>query len=105
MEYATGDIAMNSEKLEFPCPACGCLLDFQPWNGASPSDEICPCCYIQFGLDDSADKLEQREAIYARWRDSWVKQGMPWKSTSRPPPPGWNAKTQLVGLNRRVKWR
>lgn len=35
------------------CPACGFSgLVSEPWDDVSPSDEICPCCGIQFGLDD-----------------------------------------------------
>jgi hypothetical protein len=35
------------------CPVCGYGLDFLPWlDEDSPSDEICPCCFTQFGLDD-----------------------------------------------------
>ena len=35
------------------CPACGFNLGFRPWDGESPSDEICPCCHIQFGYHDA----------------------------------------------------
>jgi len=46
-----------------PCPACGFLLQMPPWDGKLPSEEICPCCGIQFGYDDSAggDSLRRKE--------------------------------------------
>jgi len=28
-------------------------MSFTPWIDDSPADEICPCCGIQFGYDDS----------------------------------------------------
>lgn len=50
---------------ELSCPVCGCDLGFLPWHDDSASDEICPCCYIQFGYDDAS---EPREAVYGQWR-------------------------------------
>ena len=36
------------------CPACGFEgLDEEPWVGDSPSDDICPCCGMQFGYYDA----------------------------------------------------
>jgi hypothetical protein len=32
-----------------------CGLGFLPWHDDSASDEICPCCYIQFGYDDASE--------------------------------------------------
>src|SRR2546421_398332 len=44
---------MDSVTSNNKCPACGYALGFAPWDGESPSDEICPCCGIQFGYDDA----------------------------------------------------
>lgn len=36
---------IGQADLMFQCPCCGFeQLDFEPWTGDSPSDEICPCC-------------------------------------------------------------
>jgi hypothetical protein len=55
------------------CPVCRCELDFEPWHGGSPSDEICPSCGIQFGYNDARANLRQR--IYALWREAWIANG------------------------------
>ena len=78
------------------CPACGYILDFPPWNGPSSSDEICPCCGIQFGYDDEAGgDLVERQAVYERWRGTWIANGMKWFSKGRCPSAGWDANAQL----------
>ena len=46
---------MESMSKSCYCPACGFPLEFEPWANGSPSDEICPCCGIQFGYDDAAE--------------------------------------------------
>jgi len=78
------------------CPACGTDLDFEPWKGDSASDEICPCCGIQFGYDDAAggDPL-RRPTIYRQWRERWLASGAQWFSVSRPPPPSWDVQSQI----------
>ena len=83
---------MMDSKLPTSCPVCGCDLGFLPWHGDSASDEICPCCYIQFGYDDA---FEPRKAVYDQWRKRWIEGGMKWLSTSRKPPTGWDPKQQL----------
>jgi hypothetical protein len=60
------------------CPACGYGLDFEPWSGDSPSDEVCPSCGIQFGYHDSAEAgPDGRAAIYKQWRAKWEAAGRP----------------------------
>jgi len=75
------------------CPACGYDGLFEPpWLNGSPSNEICPCCGIQFGYDDALD----RPTVYERWRDRWIGDGMKWWSTNgRPQPDGWTPLEQL----------
>jgi hypothetical protein len=58
----------------------------------SASDEICPCCYIQFGYDDTS---EPQKAVYDQWRKRWIEGGMKWLSKSRKPPKGWDPNQQL----------
>ena len=55
------------------CPVCRNELEFEPWDGNLPSDEICPFCGIQFGYDDSRQDL--RERTYSDWRDAWNANG------------------------------
>jgi hypothetical protein len=80
------------------CPVCGYALEFEPWKGSSASDEICPCCAIQFGYDDAAGKsTSERQPIYEKWRVSWIESGMPWKGASDKPS-GWDPHKQLRSL-------
>ena len=52
------------------CPVCDFELGFAPWDGESPSDEICPSCGIQFGYNDSRSDI--RNYVYAEWRAAWL---------------------------------
>lgn len=81
------------------CPVCGYELDFAPWMGASPADEICPSCGIQFGYDDAVGgDVQARNSVYDTWRESWIKKGMPWFSSGVAQPPDWNPDEQLRRL-------
>ena len=85
------------------CPVCGYRLGFLPWNGKSSSDEICPCCYIQFGYDDGDVEDEiGRTLVYGEWRKRWIDQGMKWNSKGRIPPDGWNPVEQLRSIGVQV---
>ena len=79
------------------CPVCGYDgLDEPPFNerGAG-SDDICPCCGFQFGLDDFP--YEDRERLVAEWRERWVAGGCVWKFPSDGlPPEGWDPQAQLA---------
>ena len=78
------------------CPICGYDLGFPPWDGESPSDEICPCCSIQFGYNDAAGgDVKQRIELYKSWRQKWIDNGMQWDKGCTKPPPGWNPVEQL----------
>ena len=58
------------------CPACGCPLDFMPWDGGLASFELCPHCGIQFGYNDATGGDEiLRQKIYKEWRAEWIKNG------------------------------
>ena len=84
---------MISDNLTL-CPVCGYDLEFRPWEGESPSDEICPCCGIQFGYTDMAggDPV-RRQTLYREWRQQWIGNGMRWRHGK--PPAGWNPLEQL----------
>ena len=81
------------------CLACGCELDFVPWVGIFPSDEICPCCGVQYGYDDAAGgDINERHAIYKKLRRRWILEGMPWKSIGISKPDSWDPVKQLINL-------
>jgi hypothetical protein len=82
------------------CPACGYDLGFQAWTGDSASDEICPCCSIQFGYDDCAGgDLNKRADAYRQWREGWIAAGCPWRSKGMKAPDDWDPRDQLSRLN------
>lgn len=89
---------MDAIKKTF-CPVCGYDLGFIPWEDSNPSDEICPCCGIQFGYDDAAGgDYTQRNIIYNEWRLDWINKKMPWKSLGINPPKHWNPIKQLLNI-------
>lgn len=89
---------MDSVSKRNVCPACGYILDFEPWADGSPSDEICPCCGIQFGYTDAAGgDMQRRTALYEKWRSDWIAAGMPWRSPG-PAPVDWNPTKQIKSL-------
>ena len=78
------------------CPACGFGLGFEPWDGDSASDEICPCCRIQFGYNDARPGgPPARREFYREWRRAWIAEGTPWRGATAPPP-GWDPQAQLL---------
>ena len=81
------------------CPVCGYELGFPPWKGESASDEISPCCFIQFGYDDWAKgRPEFRKEIYDAWRKNWISEGLKWRGKGQKPPHGWNPIQQLATI-------
>ena len=81
------------------CPVCGFNLGYRAWDGETASDELCPCCLIQFGYDDATGgNVAARRILYAKWRSEWVAAGMPWRSHGGGPPQEWNPMSQLNQL-------
>ncbi len=81
--------------MAFTCPVCGYPDLTEPphdpqWG--TPSLEICPSCYFQFGYDDL-----DRKIAYETWRERWVRERMPWRSRN-PVPEGWDPPAQLATL-------
>lgn len=56
---------MSKIQYSYHCHVCGCELDFLPWDGGTPSYEIYPCCYMQFGYDDAAGGETDKRIIIA----------------------------------------
>ncbi len=68
------------------CPVCGYRMRYPP------SDfHICPSCGTEFGYDDAGRSHEDLRAI-------WLRSGAHWWSSAEPPPPNWDAYTQLNTL-------
>jgi hypothetical protein len=63
--------------------------------GEVASLETCPCCAIQFGVDDVADgDLKEREKLYEVWEKKWSKSGRTWLGIGGHPE-GWDPQEQL----------
>jgi hypothetical protein len=67
------------------CKVCGYDMPYPP-----VAYNICPCCGIEYGLDDAFDS-------YQDFRDNWLREGGKWFSRIEPhlQPNGWNAWDQL----------
>lgn len=72
-ENARAAAAEVGLKACFRASACEHPLEFPPWDGDSPSDEICPTCKIQFGYDDAGPG--PRHVVYEDWRCRWIANG------------------------------
>jgi hypothetical protein len=73
-------------KIKYRCRVCA--YDEMPHP---PRDyNICPCCGVEYGLDDTFETYEEL-------RDNWLRSGAPWFSRHKPfvPPVNWNAWEQL----------
>lgn len=79
----------------FPCPICGCELGVDPWKDNNPTNDICSCCGIEFGYEDSRPTPAERALRHAELRQAWIGKGMPWWSTITRPPHGWDPREQL----------
>ena len=83
--------------MSFVCPVCGYPnLAEPPYDGTSPSYEICPSCGTEFGYEDSGRS-------HAELRHAWVDGGCRWWATYDKPPKGWDPLQQLRGLERKTR--
>lgn len=86
----------KSNVIKNSCPVCAFNGLFEPAYDEEygyPSDEICPCCGFQFGLDDYPNKNKGIQ----KWRENWIRKGSLWYSKSRIQP-NWNLTEQLILL-------
>ena len=89
------------DAAEDACPVCGYVGLLEPaWADDSPSYEICPCCGIEFGYDDSSTTQEGRRTRHRELRADWIAAGYPWWSTEQDPPTGWDPVVQLHRIER-----
>ncbi len=72
------------------CKVCGLFQDELPWgeDGNSPSFEICSCCGVEFGYEDSSiESIKQ-------FRDNWIISGANWFNFKKKPD-RWRLEKQL----------
>lgn len=75
------------------CRVCGCYSEDFPWgeDGKTPSYQICPCCGVQFGKEDST--LESIK----EYRDKWRSKGGEWFAKNEKPE-GWDMDVQMKNI-------
>ena len=77
------------------CPICGYpKLNEPPRSmGGGASNEICPSCGYEHGVDDD-DKGQSHAAA----RDAWKRGGMQWASEGQPQPKTWKPEPQVAAV-------
>lgn len=84
---------LNEKKLS-TCRVCGYVFSkFKPWgnDGETPSFAHCPCCFTEFGFDDTRIELIKEQ------REKWRNKGYLWYEPSKRPG-GWRFKEQLKNI-------
>lgn len=78
----------------FSCLVCGYPeLDEPPYDDHGCAlYNICPCCGVEFGYDDS-------NALHSELREKWIATGMQWWSRNISPPTNWNPLHQLKNVD------
>lgn len=80
---------------KYTCPVCGYPeLDEPPRgiDGKIPSFDICDCCGIEFGYEDTS------ESNILKYRQKWIDSGGEWFCKDLKPT-NWNMKEQLKNIN------
>jgi len=77
----------------FFCRVCGLKQEAPPWglDERSPTFEICDCCGIEFGYEDSSP------SSIKKYRESWLASGAQWFNPKKRPT-NWNLDEQLKNL-------
>lgn len=72
------------------CRVCGFIHSSPPWgiDNQSPTFEICDCCGVEFGYEDSTPQSIKD------YREKWIKQGTPWFN-KKIKPENWSIEEQL----------
>jgi len=81
---------MDAKTNLLNCRVCGLEQPEPPWgeDGNTPSFNICPCCGVEFGYEDST------LITIRRYRDLWLENGAKW-SVPKATPLKWNIEEQL----------
>lgn len=82
----------------FRCRVCGLLQPEPPWgeDGRTASFDICACCGVEFGYEDST------RAAVERHRTAWLASGPRWYE-ARSHPVDWNVSEQVTRIPE--EWR
>lgn len=77
------------------CLVCGYLPSDPPWrlSGRSPSFEVCPCCGVEWGYEDSSP------ASVVCYRGRWLADGAAWQD-KRTPNDGLDVEARLTRIIR-----
>ena len=78
---------------EHNCRVCGFYIDDLPWgeDGNCPTYEICPCCGVEFGNEDSSKESTKR------YREKWINEGLTWFDPKEKPKE-WNKEEQFRNI-------
>jgi hypothetical protein len=79
--------------IEYHCRVCGLKQQCPPWeaSGKEPSYEICDCCGVEFGYEDSSLKG------VITYRENWLAQGVKWFRPSEKPH-DWSLEKQMTQI-------
>lgn len=88
----------HSQPYTHECRVCGHFSEEYPWgeDGKSPTLELCPCCGVQFGVDD--DTID----IVKVYRAKWINEGAKWLIKDQKPEQ-WNIEEQLQDIPEKFK--
>jgi hypothetical protein len=80
----------------YRCRVCGLLQEDPPWglDGVTASFDICGCCGVEFGYEDST------RGSVLRYRASWLASGAKWVDHAGEPD-NWNLEDQLRSISDR----
>jgi hypothetical protein len=83
---------MHNDKSTF-CRVCGLRQADPPWgeDGRTPTYEICSCCGVEFGYEDS------RPESVRRYRTEWIRKGAEW-FTPQDRPAVWDMEQQFNNI-------
>lgn len=79
---------------EYHCRVCGYKYQDPTWfEDETPSHDICVCCGVQFGYEDT-----QQEAV-REYRNNWMQNGAKWFSANhRFKLNSWDLELQLLQI-------
>ncbi|WP_244269261.1 hypothetical protein [Pantoea septica] len=85
--------SMHKNNEFYICRACGAEQLDAPWgdDGESPTYDICDCCGIEFGYEDST--LEGVK----KYRTKWLGDGAKWHN-KKTEPENWSVIEQLSSI-------
>ena len=86
-------VASFAEQPFLFCRVCGLEQPSPPWgaDGKSPTFDICACCGVEFGYEDSLP------AAVEAYRKKWQSAGMKWWILKEKPE-GWDLESQLSNI-------